>query len=290
MSWYVYQFIQVKRFLQLANLHNIRIFCIHIQLERLLTLRNFCDSQSQNRRIVDLLLNDFEWTSIAEILQILEPFYKYTIKLQSENCTLSDFFGFWTIIRIKLGRINHPLSQLMLDEMNDRHTILCENPAVLGAVYLDPRYQRALTVAQKQSAIIFLLNVHDRIQKVKNNCSNATLTPAREEVSRNRSDEDLSEYLDSLNPDTQVTSHTNQTNEIEAILKSFDNQRQPMNISILNFWREKREIESELFKIASAVYTILPTQSSVERAFSAFALVLTPHRTRMRDETLQNIL
>lgn len=53
--------------------------------------------------------------------------------------------------------------------------------------------------------------------------------------------------------------------------------------------RKKKKSLPELYKLASVVYAIPPTQSTVERAFSSLPIVLTSHRTRLGSDVLQNI-
>lgn len=107
-------------------------------------------SQNDNNKINRYLLDEAEMETISQIESILKPFYDHTIKLQSKQCTLSDFFGFLMKIVLTLSKI---------DEMDNWKEKLLNNPSVLGSVYLDPRFQRALNNEQKQTAILFLKTV-----------------------------------------------------------------------------------------------------------------------------------
>lgn len=77
---------------------------------------------------------------------------------------------------------------------------------------------------------------------------------------------------------------------IEQVIRKFDGQKEPLNTSVLDFRKKNRLNENELYKLSSVLFAIPPTQTSVERAFSSLALVLTPHRTLLSDDTLENIL
>lgn len=46
----------------------------------------------------------------------------------------------------------------------------------------------------------------------------------------------------------------------------------------------------ELYRLASVIHSVPPTQTTVERTFSALALILTPLRTNLFDTALENIL
>lgn len=78
--------------------------------------------------------------------------------------------------------------------------------------------------------------------------------------------------------------------KIEAILKKFIGAQASVRTSALEFWEHHKEKMPELYKLASAVFAVPPTESSVECAFSALAIVLAPRRTKLGDDTLQNIL
>lgn len=227
---------------------------------RLLELREFCDTQ-ENRKLVDVLLTDVQWEAIGDILKVLEPFFKYTIQLQSEQCTLSDFFGFWKSIELKLHRIVHPLSIILLQEMTERKATIMGNPALLGAVYLDPRYQRALDDPQRQAAIPFLVAVHRKIEAIEKRPSQPDNIVADE---ADTSENDLLSYLDSCEREELIATSDS---TIETKLTNFKNIKYPLNRPAFEFWDNEKSNYPELYKIASAVLAIPPTQCSVERAF-----------------------
>lgn len=47
-----------------------------------------------------------------------------------------------------------------------------------------------------------------------------------------------------------------------------------MNSNIFNYWEQQKTSKPELYTLASVVRSVSPSQTSVERGFSAFALVL----------------
>ena len=67
-------------------------------------------------------------------------------------------------------------------------------------------------------------------------------------------------------------------------------QRQPTTYDVWQHWVNRRTTHPELYAVATMVMSVPPTQASVERAFSALALVLSPHRSTMGEDTLENIL
>lgn len=256
-------------------------------------LKQFCDKHLKGT------LTEEEWDSVKEIITILEPFNKYSKKLQSEKVTLSDFFGYWTLLRIKVSKSNSQLSQQLLIQMNRYHEMLIDNPAVVGAVFLDPRYQRGLG-SKLSLAIDFLVDLYEKITKIEaSSDASATVEPKKKKKTNTNDAEsydELNEYLNACNSaynvprlsSFNVQSNTKQM--ITKILNDFIGEELPLTASILDYWKTQNNIKPELHKLASVLMAIPPTQTAVERVFSALALVLTSHRTRLGDEILENIL
>lgn len=173
------------------------------QLNRLLDLKSFCDSTLYNGHIQEFELSEDEWEDVMCLISILSPFDKYTKKLQSETVTLSDFFGFWTMIRIKLAKSVDDFSQKLLFEMNKKQEMLMENPAMVSAIYLDPRYQRGIK-DKRPLAIQFLVNLFLKMKRVESFGNeingNETIEDLREiepaDNSDNDSYDDMNAFLD----------------------------------------------------------------------------------------------
>lgn len=252
-------------------------------------LKPFCDENLDG-------VTENDWENVQQIIKTLEPFNKYSKKLQSETVTLSDFYGYWTLLRIKVSKSDDQLSQQLLIQMNDYHEVLMENPTLIATVYLDPRYQRGLG-NRKQLAVKFLADVYEKITQI-DATDNAPTAIETEENSKNDGDgsyEELDEYLNACNSayDMARTFPSNTQNAkqtITKILNDFNGAELPLTASILEYWKEKSNTYPELYKLVSVMMAIPPTQTSVERAFSALAIVITSHRTKLGDECLQNIL
>lgn len=112
------------------------------------------------------MLSELEWEYVKELVEILSPFNKYSKELQSKSVTMSDFFGYWTSFRIKMSKRVDELSKSLLAGMNVYRQRLIDNPVLAAAVFLDPRYQRALK-GDNDAAINFLLMLNERIRQVE---------------------------------------------------------------------------------------------------------------------------
>lgn len=60
--------------------------------------------------------------------------------------------------------------------------------------------------------------------------------------------------------------------------------------SVLQFWQEQKTIMPHIFDVACIFHSIPPTQATVERSFSALALIFTIRRTKLEPSLLANIL
>lgn len=86
---------------------------------------------------MELRLSAAEWSDASKLVDVLEPFKKYSVLLQSIQCTLSDFYGFWQKLKVKTSKHDDPFALALLEEMSRREESLIRNPLLLSAVYLD---------------------------------------------------------------------------------------------------------------------------------------------------------
>lgn len=257
----------------------------------MLNLKTFCDEQQEDKKIKNYLLDEIEWIESEHLAAVLRPFFKYVEKLQAVNCTLSDFFGYWISIRLNMAKKDHPLKHFILTEMDKYKVSLLQNPVLVAAVYLDPRYQRVLSAGEKRLACILLKNIYIKYQVIKE----VEIQPQTNNVVNNDDSDsfnDMMEYLNSLPNEPQVFSQTTiNVDKVDDIIGSFDGKRDSsMHVSPLEYWEKHKTEMPVLYELSQAIFAIPPTQSSVERTFSALPVILTAKRTRIGDECLQNIL
>lgn len=74
------------------------------------------------------------------------------------------------------------------------------------------------------------------------------------------------------------------------LLRGFVGVKESLNISIFDYWQKNSQLKPELYKLASIIHAVPPSQTTVERAFSAMALILSPLRTNLSDRNLENSL
>lgn len=258
-------------------------------------LQVFCDllktsNDKEIKVIHPLLLNNDDWKNVDKLLSALEPFDKYTKRVQGERCTLSDLYGFWLSLEIRLDKCDYDLAKHLRVEMNNRKQTLFDNPIMTAAIFLDPRYQRGLSANEKVNAKCYLKSLYKKIEELKTADSDENTIESDDENKSTDAD-DVDAHLDFICG--EESNHNNidrnsTQNTIDAQIENFVGTRSKTHV--LEFWEKHQTEMPELFKLASTINSISPTQTNVERAFSALAVILSSRRTRLGDETLQSIL
>lgn len=109
--------------------------------------------------------------------------------------------------------------------------------------------------------------------------------------SLSRSTDDFDQYLTEMfGGSVDTNNQENSTNFLQQ-LKALDLEpRQHHNFNVWNYWLRRKATHPELHAVAMIVLSTPSNQVSVERAFSALALVLSNLRTGLAEGTLANIL
>lgn len=214
--------------------------------------------------------------------------------MQREVISLSDFFGGWGKLKMNLVKSSDDdLAKNLLSQMKEREMDLFNNPILNAAIFLDPRYQKFMPNENKDYAIAFLQRLDEKIKSLEKSTDNCD-----DEEPIDSESVELEEFLSTvyieLNDDQMSSSHSQiciPTEEnISMKLKSFIGTSIPMNETVFDYWENNKHAQPELFKLASIIHSVPPTQTTVERAFSAMALILSPLRTNLADKHLENIL
>lgn len=267
----------------------------------MLELRAFCESLDVRNfpQIRGKIPSIDEWELLEKITSALRPFANLTTLMQREIVSLSDFFGGWGKIKMDLTKLGHDqLARQLLVDMKSREDDLFNNPVLNAAVFLDPRFQMYMPIQKKEEAIEFLSNLHKKIETLAKNDANE---PAPSPLPSNEleefmmhsmygtNDEDNNNNIDN---NDQTTTEENQpsADDIRTTLRKFIGVKEPITSSVFEYWRKNVELKPSLYKLASIIHSVPPTQTTVERAFSAMALILTALRNKLSDKILENML
>lgn len=238
------------------------------------------------------LLSETDWNGMNKILEVLKPFYVYSTRLQAENTTLSDLYGFWIHINIKMQKISDSnLKKNILLEMDRRKILLLNNPIIIGAVFLDPRYQCLLDEDQRSLAIFFLKGVYQKLDRLENQQqenANGLHNESSEKANESNSSDEMSAYINSVVNRIPVNLGLEE-DKVEQALTEFNGTLGDVKKPVLEYWEENKQ-NTILHKLSQLIYAVPPTQTTVERCFSALPLVLSSLRTSISDTNLNNIL
>lgn len=170
---------------------------------------------------------------------------------------------------------------------------------MLSALFLDPRFKSELTQEQVQIAKNYLADFWMKVKSQNEGELNV------DDQDANTQKDPLEEYF--LNKGLEKAVGFDEQNEINTdcsqpnygltregfleSLKLFEQQpRLHHKRSILEFWESKKAIFPEIYIVACAIFSIPPTQITVERQFSCLSLVYSNRRTQMSQAMLENIL
>lgn len=113
--------------------------------------------------------------------------------------------------------------------------------------------------------------------------------PAASTSGASSSEISLANYMRSFENNINETTITDREKAFEEI-ESFNPPRLEPECNILEYWKLKRSVFPNLYKMALVLLAVPASQASVERSFSALKIILSDIRNKLSDESLQNIL
>lgn len=248
------------------------------------------------------MLSSEEWSEVEEIVKVLKWPYILTEQLQAEQLTLSDVYGHWITMEIKLQKENHSLTRLLLKHLRPRREKVLDHQAMNAAVYLDPRFNRLLDLEKRNEAVYFLQNFWIRLVNFQGLNLNETEDPdAGDGAELDFIDDNIDADLLALvrSTDERISKPSGSASAKEKCIKTqlikFFQTETIINVQkakgILGYWSSAVRYEYHaLYALSRVLLSVPATQVSVERAFSALRFVLNDYRTSMSDESLENIL
>ena len=277
----------------------------YLMIERLVELNEYC---KQNENIYkDLKIDDETWDFAEEYLKIFSPVKTATLKLQTEQLPLGDFYKIWLELKLTLQTMTEPLAVSILNSIEQRETQLLDNKTLLAALYLDPRFHCTMPINKRDSVITHLKYIFNHMQhllpssneslpssSINASTSTSTCTYVSDsEPTPSTSNEITSimdNYLLGLIGDNMATNYNQ--NRLNAY-KEIENYKPPLmtvTTNILDYWLVKEHEFPVLSQLAKIVHATPATEVSVERCFSSLKLLLTEQRNRLQSDTIENIL
>lgn len=284
------QFIRIYSWSRLTDFIS-RIFNF-LQLDRLLELKPFCVELAVANK--DFHMEENIWNDIPAIVEVLKLFSKKMDYMQKENITMSDMYGVWLELEIRLKKMkNCSFATVILDKLVQRRTQMniVENDVMLSAIFLDLRFHRHLSIEQKDKASKHL---HYLSQKMSLKGNKQIYVPPSKPHTVSTSDSMLENILQEIestegNSCATVPSIMNNTLN-EEIISFCEIGRANATVDVIAGWEARRFKFPILYELARTVLAVAPTEVSVERNFSILELVLSKRRNRLTNEHLEMIL
>lgn len=243
-----------------------------------------------------------QWKLVEQLHRVLKPLYQATIVMQRADFTMSDFYASWNQAEEILTKMvqkgyGGELASLLLTNMEKRKHVLLENPAMLCAILLDPRFCCELKDEKKEKAIDTILNLWKKIKafmesKTPSDDINDTDDSIDEDISI-ESTTMLKRYMEKKEAAQQKKTNPYSANvfaiteEIESFIE-YDHDVPDGGIH--DFWHKNQLKFPRLFILAEIVYAISPTQAIVERAFSTLSHLYPPKRNQLLEGLLDDSL
>lgn len=282
------------------------------QIHDVLKCQKVIEHFAKTNKMCELLLRKLD--AIKEMEEVLHVVYLTTVLLQKNDFTLSDFYGCFQIIELRLKRmIGGPkpmltkLARHLLNCMGNRKAKVIETPLMICAVFLDPRYKCTIESDYEkiQMAKITIEQIWNRMKLVKGVDSKED--EKQKSLAKKNNIEDFYAELDlhlnqTLGLHPSSTGHglgtgTDDSNDKGSIINAISQYelaisgfRMKSSDSIHEFWENKKTEFGILYEIAAVVFAIPPTQASVERNFSALKYMLTDKRYNLKAELLESLL
>lgn len=257
----------------------------------------------ENEKIFEIILG--KWALITEMTTVLAIPFEATNVTQIATLTLSDFYFAWKKMESKLRKITNDhrcstgFANTLLEKIVARQKYLLDTPAMITAIYLDPRFNFELKNNNNtiQIAKLTLADMYDRIMQLKENeCTDSSMDICAEDDSYENLCVSMGlgrTFYGTANVNERIHSEEKLSRkELFDLLDAFaaENNRIHNKCSILSYWETRKDSDPILYEFASIIYAIPPSQATVERAFSALNHVFSYKRTNLLQETLECIL
>lgn len=269
-------------------------------LQRIQYLKPFILSMSANdSKLNKLCSSNFEWAQLDTLCKALLPAKVCTKLLQSEQLTLTDFYGAWLTCKIKTQSLGTSFSNNLAQCFVIREKHIMNNKVLLSAIYMDPRFKNMLTQEQSSIAIDHLIKVWVHLKELKQKeielddlMTNQTIEVNEDSI---EASDELKMFLQSKDEELSSSFNSSQgsvTNRIETALKSYyiEQKRLSHKLNILKFWKQMNTTYPELSELAKTIFSVPSTQVSVERLFSGLKFILSPFRTSVTSKNLEDQL
>lgn len=254
----------------------IKLF-FNIQINSLWELKPFVEEMEE----ADGKVWFDKWDELKDLIDVLAIPYLPSIKIQAEQCTLTDMWAAWNLLLLQLEKNSSALAQNIRKSLIDREHVI-KNPTMFAALFLDPRYKSVLKQPEQQVAICELLSLHNKIERKK--------------TQNNQQEREIDE-LELMLMAAEINESGEEVSLCEsrtAIQREFDHfkrlKRLDKDSFVLEFWQKNKAKFPCMYELARVVFSVSNGQTSVERAFSALDFIYDRRRCNLDPDILNDIL
>lgn len=265
---------QTRRNIHIIKLVNLFLFIIfNLQLRDFMRLRELCDELSKNDD--QFKFDEGFWNDLGSMVKVFDTIYIEMKKMQAVQFTLSDFYISWRRIQNRLQNMNletnaPPLINHLLESMKRRYKSLFDVPVMEMAIFLDPRLAIPELVAEIGRGEEFVKDLHKKVIK--------------DDMDSGSNDDSLENLFAAQSGTPSAQELSDEIQEYKLI------PRLMLSESVLEFWKINKEKFPHLYRLATIVMAVSPTQVSVERAFSAFGFIYSNRRQKLKPIHVQELL
>lgn len=231
------------------------------------------------------------------MLSALKIPFDATVQMQAVTFSLSDFYGTWLMVERRLKKLIDDSSsctdfaKILLENITSRRASLLNTEGMFCAVYLDKRYAFKLKDDEKRIAKNALTKLHHNARGLRaENSPDSSLF-----VSEQLTDDEMDSFEAEARAEEMGNLPYMETNDVEksfeeSLLAYEDLPREFNKNNLLKSWEKLKNLQPELYELASIIHSIPPTQSTIERAFSILGYILSCRRTNLSSDLLEKIL
>jgi len=276
----------------------------YLMLMRILELRESIEELAV--LAPELHLSSTTWSSLEELLSVLEMPYNVTLKLQAENLTSGGFMKEWCSLKHTLTKKKITLASEILKSMEKREKSLFQNKLFLAGVFVDVRYRILLSEEQMKVAKEGLMEVALKSHRCSISVPDTSSTDAAAESmhvndisscnsSSASEEDDFERELDLLErrklPGRHTSSEINTFDQVAEVLnRNVEKMVQVGRLKGDNVWKLIENLEEPLQTTAKILSAMPVTQVSVERLFSSMKFILSDQRSSIKEDLLEAIL
>lgn len=236
-----------------------------------------------------------QWLFAGTMKNVLNPFQKLTTQLQAEQYVFGDLVRDIITCQVDLMSMTEPFALTLQETLRKRKEVLLDpsNLTLQAALFMDHRFNNktstSWTPETRKEIVEYLLNLYDRIQRVK---KRASLPETKTSNNQRKLSPDHIRNMHILMGEVPEAVDDTQK-DLRSQLENFGlNVKRPdfNEFNVQKYWKDHWNIFPELAELANVVLSVPASQVSVERAFSVLSLIFGNRRTKINNTNLERLL